>query len=41
MGAEEMVEILTDKNLAQEEKLVDMEEQLHDLVCSTFLHYTK
>ena len=31
-GAEEMVEMLTDKNLTQEEKLMDLEEQIHDLV---------
>ena len=32
LAAEEMVEELTDKNLEQEEKIIDLEEQLHDLV---------
>jgi len=32
LAAEEMVETLTDKTLQQEERIVDLEEQLHDLV---------
>ena len=32
LAAEEMVEQLTEKNLTLEEKITDMEEQIHDLV---------
>ena len=38
LAAEEMVEQLTEKNLTLEEKIGDMEEQIHDLVRRHIFH---
>lgn len=39
LGAEEMVEKLTDKNLDLEEKIEQLEETVQDLVCEIYIHH--